>query len=165
MPEMIAQGGRMPAGLVGRANWFSADTACPIGPGTWDAARRAAAEEAAVGRTAHVLCCPLGRHATAARAGGHCHINNAAIAAKLLRGWRGWRAWRCSTSPAITGTARRTSAESGRMSSPSRSMATRTTMPLVRRPLGRARCGARRGLQPQPPAAEGRRGRRVARRP
>jgi acetoin utilization deacetylase AcuC-like enzyme len=90
-PEMIAQGARLPAGLVGRAGWFTADAACPIGPGTWDAARGAAAcalaagEEAAAGRTAYALCRPPGHHATATRAGGHCYVNNAAIAAKLLR--------------------------------------------------------------------------------
>ncbi len=90
-PEMIAEGGRLPAGLVGRAGWFTADTACPIGPGTWDAALGAAAcavaaaEEAAAGRTAYALCRPPGHHAYAARAGGHCYLNNAAIAAETLR--------------------------------------------------------------------------------
>lgn len=90
-PEMISQGGRLPAGVVGRAGWFTADTACPIGPGTWDAAlgaaacALAAAEEAAAGRTAYALCRPPGHHAYAARAGGHCYINNAAIAAEALR--------------------------------------------------------------------------------
>jgi acetoin utilization deacetylase AcuC-like enzyme len=90
-PEMIAQGGRLPAGLVGQVGWFTADTACPIGPGTWDAAlgaaacALAAAGEAASGRTAYALCRPPGHHAYAARAGGHCYLNNAAIAAEALR--------------------------------------------------------------------------------
>jgi acetoin utilization deacetylase AcuC-like enzyme len=90
-PEMIAQGGRLPEGLVGRAGWFTADTACPIGPGTWPAALGAAAcavaaaGEAAAGRTAYALCRPPGHHAYAARAGGHCYLNNAAIAAETLR--------------------------------------------------------------------------------
>jgi acetoin utilization deacetylase AcuC-like enzyme len=89
-PEMIAEGGRLPAGLVGRAGWFTADTACPIGPGTWEAALGAAAcavaaaGEAAAGRTAYALCRPPGHHAYAARAGGHCYLNNAAIAAETL---------------------------------------------------------------------------------
>lgn len=89
-PEMISQGGRLPAGLVGRVGWFTADTACPIGPGTWEAAlgaaacALAAAEEAAAGRTAYALCRPPGHHAYAARAGGHCYVNNAAIAAATL---------------------------------------------------------------------------------
>jgi len=90
-PEMIQQGGRPPAGLVGRAGWFAADTACPIGPGTWDAARGAAAcalaaaEVAAGGGDAYALCRPPGHHAYAARAGGHCYVNNAAIAVEALR--------------------------------------------------------------------------------
>lgn len=90
-PEMIAQGARLPAGLVGQVGWFTADTACPIGPGTWEAARGAAscalaaAGEAAAGRSAYALCRPPGHHAYAARAGGHCYLNNAAIAAEALR--------------------------------------------------------------------------------
>jgi len=90
-PEMIAEGGRLPDGLVGRAGWFTADTACPIGPGTWQAALGAAAcavaaaEEAAAGRSAYALCRPPGHHAYAARAGGHCYLNNAAIAVETLR--------------------------------------------------------------------------------
>jgi len=90
-PEMLAEGARIPKGLVGRAGWHMADTACPIGPGTWDAAlgaaacALAAAGEAAQGRTAYALCRPPGHHAYAARAGGHCYVNNAAIAAQALR--------------------------------------------------------------------------------
>jgi acetoin utilization deacetylase AcuC-like enzyme len=90
-PEMIAQGARLPAWLVGQVGWYTADTACPIGPGTWQAARAAAAcalaaaEEAAAGRTAYALCRPPGHHAYAARAGGHCYINNAAVAVEALR--------------------------------------------------------------------------------
>ena len=90
-PEMLAQGASCPAGLVGQVGWFTADTACPIGPGTWDAAlgaaacALAAAEEAASGRTAYALCRPPGHHAYAARAGGHCYVNNAALAAQALR--------------------------------------------------------------------------------
>jgi acetoin utilization deacetylase AcuC-like enzyme len=90
-PEMIAQGGRLPDGLVGRAGWFTADTACPIGPGTWQAALGAAAcavaaaEEVVAGRSAYALCRPPGHHAYAARAGGHCYLNNAAIAVETLR--------------------------------------------------------------------------------
>jgi acetoin utilization deacetylase AcuC-like enzyme len=90
-PEMLAQGASCPAGLVGQVGWFTADTACPIGPGTWDAAlgaaacALAAAGEAAGGRTAYALCRPPGHHAYAARAGGHCYVNNAALAAQALR--------------------------------------------------------------------------------
>jgi acetoin utilization deacetylase AcuC-like enzyme len=90
-PEMIAQGALIPSGLVGQVGWFTADTACPIGPGTYTASvgaaacALAAAGEAAAGRSAYALCRPPGHHAYAARAGGHCYINNAAIAAEALR--------------------------------------------------------------------------------
>jgi len=83
---------RYPGGIVGQAGWHMADTACPIGPGTWTAARRAAdtawaaAEVVARrGGTAYALCRPPGHHAMADMAGGHCFLNNAAIAAQHLR--------------------------------------------------------------------------------
>jgi len=83
---------RYPGGIVGRAGWHMADTACPMGPGTWTAARRAAdtacaaADAVAQGaRTAYALCRPPGHHALAETAGGHCFLNNAAIAAQHLR--------------------------------------------------------------------------------
>ena len=81
-----------PTHIIGRAGWFTADAACPIGPHTWAAALRAAAtalaaaEEAAAGRSAYALARPPGHHATRARAGGHCYLNNAALAAQRLRG-------------------------------------------------------------------------------
>ena len=90
-PEMLAQGARPGSGVIGRAGWFTADTACPIGPGTWEAclasagAALAAAAEAARGGTAYALCRPPGHHAYAARAGGHCYVNNAALAVRALR--------------------------------------------------------------------------------
>ncbi|NGM21938.1 histone deacetylase family protein [Roseomonas stagni] len=90
-PEMLAQGAPCPTGLIGRIGWYTADTACPIGPGTWAASlgaaacALAAAEEAAAGRTAYALCRPPGHHTYAARAGGHCYLNNAAIAVEALR--------------------------------------------------------------------------------
>jgi acetoin utilization deacetylase AcuC-like enzyme len=83
---------RYPDGLVGRAGWHMADTACPIGPHSAEAARRAAdtalaAAEAVVegARHAYALCRPPGHHASADRAAGHCLLNNAAIAAQWLR--------------------------------------------------------------------------------
>ncbi|HYZ63730.1 MAG TPA: histone deacetylase family protein [Acetobacteraceae bacterium] len=90
-PEMLANGARRDTSLVGRAGWFMADTACPIGAGTWAAALAAArcalaaADEAAAGRSAYALVRPPGHHAYPARAGGHCYINNAALAAERLR--------------------------------------------------------------------------------
>lgn len=91
-PEVLAQGGGYrEGGIIARAGWFTADTACPIGAGTWEAAiaaagcALAAADEAASGRSAYALCRPPGHHAYAARAGGHCYINNAALSAQHLR--------------------------------------------------------------------------------
>ena len=90
-PEMLAGGGRMPSGIVGQVGWFTADAACPIGPHTWAAAfhaaagASAAADEAARGEDAYALARPPGHHAYRARAGGHCYVNNAAVAAERLR--------------------------------------------------------------------------------
>jgi acetoin utilization deacetylase AcuC-like enzyme len=90
-PEMLANGARPSAAIIGRLGWYTADTACPIGPQTWPAALAAAAgalaaaDEAASGRTAYALARPPGHHAYAARAGGHCYLNNAALAAQRLR--------------------------------------------------------------------------------
>jgi len=89
-PEMLAQGARPSTKAVGKAGWYTADTACPVGPGTWEAARGAAgcalaaAAVAAGGGTAYALCRPPGHHAYAARAGGHCYVNNAALATQAL---------------------------------------------------------------------------------
>ena len=90
-PEMLAQSSRAPGHIVSRAGMHTADTACPIGPGTWQAAigaagcALAAADVAARGGSAYALCRPPGHHAYAARAGGHCYINNSALAAQRLR--------------------------------------------------------------------------------
>ena len=90
-PEMLAQGARPSSRAVGKAGWYTADTACPVGAGTWRAAEVAAgcaltaAAVAAGGGTAYALCRPPGHHAYAARAGGHCYLNNAALAAQALR--------------------------------------------------------------------------------
>ncbi len=81
-----------PASIIGRAGWHMADTACPIGAGTWPAACAAAdtAVEAAAllasgERFAYALCRPPGHHAFADMAGGFCFLNNTAIAAAYLR--------------------------------------------------------------------------------
>ena len=89
-PEMLVTGGRPPSSVIGRAGWFSADAACPIGPGSWPAIAAAAAcalaaaDEAACNRDCYALCRPPGHHAYAARAGGHCYLNNAALAVERL---------------------------------------------------------------------------------
>ncbi len=81
-----------PKALAGRAGWHQVDLACPIGPGTWDAALAAsevastAAELVLEGaRQAYALCRPPGHHAYADMAGGFCYLNNTAIAAQRLR--------------------------------------------------------------------------------
>jgi acetoin utilization deacetylase AcuC-like enzyme len=90
-PEMLEQGAACPDHIIGRVGWYTADTACPIGAGTWEAAAGAAgvalaaADSVAKGGTAYALCRPPGHHAYAARAGGHCYINNSALAAERLR--------------------------------------------------------------------------------
>lgn len=90
-PEMLANGARPGAGVIGRLGWYTADTSCPIAAETWPAAVAAAAcavaaaDEAHAGRTAYALCRPPGHHAYPARAGGHCYLNNAALAAERLR--------------------------------------------------------------------------------
>ena len=90
-PEMMENGAQPGAGVVGQLGWYTADTSCPISAATWPAAESAAAcavaaaNEAASGRHAYALCRPPGHHAYAARAGGHCYLNGAAIAAQQLR--------------------------------------------------------------------------------
>ncbi len=90
-PEMVANGARRPATVVGKLGWYTCDTACPITAQTWPsalaaaAAAIAAADEAAAGRSAYALARPPGHHAYPARAGGHCYLNNAALAAERLR--------------------------------------------------------------------------------
>ena len=90
-PEMLAQGGVASGTIIGKLGWYTADLSVPIGPGTWEASvsaaacALAAAEEAATGRHAYALSRPPGHHTYAARAGGHCYLNNAALAAQRLR--------------------------------------------------------------------------------
>ena len=83
-----------PASIVGRAGWHMADTACPLGEHTWQAARASA--NVALSATqcvlsgkeplAYALCRPPGHHAYADLAGGFCFLNNVAIAAQFARG-------------------------------------------------------------------------------
>jgi acetoin utilization deacetylase AcuC-like enzyme len=75
---------------VARAGWYQADTACPIGEGTWEGVAAAvdcalSATEAVLGgeRIAYALCRPPGHHAFADQAGGFCFLNNVAIAAEV----------------------------------------------------------------------------------
>ncbi|MCG8694898.1 MAG: histone deacetylase family protein [Minwuiales bacterium] len=81
-----------PHHIVGLAGYHMADTACPIGAGTWRAARGAAdcALTAAArvmdgARVVYSLCRPPGHHAYSDMAGGFCFLNNVAIAAQFCR--------------------------------------------------------------------------------
>jgi acetoin utilization deacetylase AcuC-like enzyme len=97
-PEVVANihpgraMGRRPEGVVGLVGWYTADTACPITAGTWEAAVASAhaavqaAELVMAGeRAVYALCRPPGHHAYADMAGGFCYLNNTAIAAQHLR--------------------------------------------------------------------------------
>lgn len=81
-----------PRSIVGRAGWHQVDTACPIGPGTWDGALAATQVALTAAQfildgdwIAYALCRPPGHHAYADMAGGFCFLNNTAIAAQHLR--------------------------------------------------------------------------------
>jgi acetoin utilization deacetylase AcuC-like enzyme len=78
--------------VVGQAGYHMADGACPIGSGTWEAARAGAdvaltaADRVLTGApAAYALCRPPGHHAGADVAGGFCFLNNVAIAAEAMR--------------------------------------------------------------------------------
>jgi len=85
-----------PQGIVGRAGWHMADTACPLGHDTFEAAVAAADTAVAAARAvddgapmAYALARPPGHHAFADMAGGFCFLNNTAIAtADLLAAGR-----------------------------------------------------------------------------
>lgn len=97
-PEMIAnihpvrRAATYPAHIVGRLGWHTADTAAPIGPGTFVAACAATDVAATAAQlvldgadAAYALCRPPGHHAYADMAGGFCFLNNSAVAAAHLR--------------------------------------------------------------------------------
>lgn len=80
-----------------QAGRFAYDTMTTVGPGTWEAARAAAACAVEAARSvsagssrsggglAYALCRPPGHHATHGGYGGSCYLNNAAVAAQALR--------------------------------------------------------------------------------
>jgi acetoin utilization deacetylase AcuC-like enzyme len=83
---------RPAAAVHADAGRFGYDTMSLVGPGTWTAARAAAAcaSEAAALVTAgeplaYALSRPPGHHATRAGYGGSCYLNSAAVAAETLR--------------------------------------------------------------------------------
>jgi acetoin utilization deacetylase AcuC-like enzyme len=82
---------REPVSVAGRAGWWGLDTANPIVPGTYVAARASVdvaltTVDLVLGgeRAAYGVCRPPGHHAARAMAGGYCFFNNAAIAADQL---------------------------------------------------------------------------------
>lgn len=81
-----------PASIDGLLGYYAQDAACAIVAGSWDAiygsaqcAIEAALQVAAGTPSAVAVCRPPGHHATRAAMGGFCYLNNAAIAAQLLR--------------------------------------------------------------------------------
>jgi len=82
----------LPASFAARLGLFSFDAGSPLTAGTWAAARTgadcaiaAARRLLAGGRAAFALTRPPGHHAGADFFGGYCFLNNAAIAAQVLR--------------------------------------------------------------------------------
>ncbi|MER8950133.1 histone deacetylase family protein [Mesorhizobium sp. M0809] len=78
--------------IVARAGFHQADTACPVGRGTWAAARSSIDVALNVGdliaggaRRAYGLCRPPGHHACTEMAWGFCYLNNVATLAESLR--------------------------------------------------------------------------------
>ncbi len=81
-----------PQSIIGRAGWHMADTACPLGVNTWDAACRSSNTALTAtqmvldgAQFSYALCRPPGHHAYADMAGGFCFMNNVAIAAEYAR--------------------------------------------------------------------------------
>lgn len=83
---------REPVAIHARAGHYCYDTMTLVGPGTWEAAR-AAVDVAATaadlawsqGGVTYALCRPPGHHANRSTFGGSCYLNNAAVAAEVLR--------------------------------------------------------------------------------
>jgi acetoin utilization deacetylase AcuC-like enzyme len=84
---------RTPVTVHAEAGTFAYDTMTLVGPGTWEAARAAAACAAGAADlvaggepVAYALSRPPGHHATPAGFGGSCYLNNTAVAAEALLG-------------------------------------------------------------------------------
>ena len=79
-------------GILGQTARYLADGSCPVGPDTWTSAYWAAQAAVSAANTvlagdqqAYALCRPPGHHTRKDAAGGFCYLNNAAIAAQVLR--------------------------------------------------------------------------------
>ncbi|CAN1567350.1 AcuC Deacetylases, including yeast histone deacetylase and acetoin utilization protein [Rhabdaerophilaceae bacterium] len=91
-PAFEPRGKPRPTGIIGRAGWYVGDLSAVIAAGTYPAVLAsagsaiAAAEAVIAGAgAAFALCRPPGHHAYIDRASGFCFLNNAAIAAEILR--------------------------------------------------------------------------------
>jgi acetoin utilization deacetylase AcuC-like enzyme len=90
-PDLRARDRPRPSGVLGQAGWYLGDLSCPIMDGTFGAAYASAqsaiagAEAVLAGDYAFALCRPPGHHAYQDRASGFCYLNNAAIAAQIMR--------------------------------------------------------------------------------
>jgi acetoin utilization deacetylase AcuC-like enzyme len=80
------------SGIIGRTGWYMGDMSCAIMEGTFRAAYASAqtaiagAQDILMGAAvSYSLCRPPGHHAYADRCSGFCYLNNAAIAAEVLR--------------------------------------------------------------------------------
>ncbi len=78
--------------ILAKAGFYLADGSCPIGAHTWPAVYASARSAVAAARQltagqqrVYALCRPPGHHARHDAAGGFCYLNNAAIAAEVLR--------------------------------------------------------------------------------
>ncbi len=83
---------RIPQHIDGRVGYYAHASETAITGGTWAAALSSAASAQAAARDvmadarlAFALCRPPGHHATRDQYGGYCFLNNAAIAAQMLR--------------------------------------------------------------------------------
>lgn len=81
-----------PASADGQVGYHTVDTSSPIGEHTWDSAywsAQTAAHAATLvndgADSSYALCRPPGHHAGKDIAGGFCYLNNAGIAAEVLR--------------------------------------------------------------------------------
>ena len=92
VPARGMDAARVPRSIEGRAGWYAHASETAITAGTWGAVQGSAAcaqaaARAVLGgeRAAFALCRPPGHHATAGQFGGYCFVNNAAVAAQMLR--------------------------------------------------------------------------------
>ena len=91
-PARRMQTGRPPRNIDGKVGYYALASETAITAGTWRAAlssaasAQAAAQDLAQGaRGSFALCRPPGHHASRDQFGGYCFLNNAGVAAEVLR--------------------------------------------------------------------------------